>query len=596
MGFDYWLVHLTWTVPPALLTTALYWPFFSKLEMAKVSALVSMAVVCTLPWDSFLVRNRIWSYPTDAVVGISFFSVPIEEIFFFVIQTYNTGILYVILTKQLVLPVYLGNRTSARRRLAGFLGLGSVFLLALLGVVSRGRHTYMSLILAWVTPFLMLQWAVCSHFLLALPRARLLLTVLLPSLYLCIVDALALRRGTWVIEDGTKMGYEVLGLLEIEEAVFFFVTNLMIVMGLVTVDYHIAMEEYQMARSPSPGKRFPSLTRLLRGCKEPDADFIRGLADAVDVVSSKSQTMYMGSAMFEAALRIDLILLYNFCRVLDDVVDEADDLEAARSAVQTCRQALRVRFQQSTEKTTDDYHFVCASPALSSAIALLPVSRLSIEPLDSLLLGFETDFDFSQAASGYGDDWPIATERDLETYAYRVAGTVAASLLSLVLYHYPLDDDDGQQRQGTTGDDNDDDARRGIVTAGARMGQALQYVNIARDVGRDAAIGRVYLPQTWLRQEGLDAASVVARPRDGPMAKLQGRMLDKAHRAYRATEAVMDELPVEVRGPIRTVVEGYMAIAGSVLADGLRGKGKLKLPWWRRLIVARRAMGRAKGV
>ncbi|PHH77136.1 hypothetical protein CDD80_904 [Ophiocordyceps camponoti-rufipedis] len=572
--------------------------------MAKVSALVSMAVVCTLPWDSFLVRNRIWSYPTDAVVGISLFSVPIEEIFFFVIQTYNTGLVYVVLTKQLVLPVYLGNRASARRRLAGFLGLGCVFLLALIGVVRRGRQTYMSLILAWVTPFLTLQWALCSHFLLALPRARLLLAVVLPSLYLCMVDTLALRRGTWVIEDGTKMGYEVLGFLEMEEVVFFFVTNLMIVMGLVTVDYHIAMEEYQMARSPGPGKRFPSLTRLLRrclfreSCREPDADFIRGLADAVDVVSTKSQTMYMGSAMFEAALRIDLILLYNFCRVLDDVVDEAGDLEAARSAVQTCRRALRVRFQQSTEKTADDYQFVSVSPALSSSIALLPVSRLSIEPLDSLLLGFETDLEFSQAGSGNGDGWPIATERDLETYAYRVAGTVAASLLSLVLYHYPLDDDDGQQRQGTTGDnddDDDDDGRRGIVTAGAKMGQALQYVNIARDVGRDAAIGRVYLPQTWLRQEGLDAASVVARPRDGPMAKLQGRMLDKAKRAYRATEAVMDELPVEVRGPIRTVVESYMAIAGSVLADGLREKGKLKLPWWRRLIVARRAMGRAKG-
>ncbi|PFH59533.1 hypothetical protein XA68_12200 [Ophiocordyceps unilateralis] len=144
----------------------------------------------------------------DAILGFTLFSIPLEEVFFFVTQTYDTGLL--------------------------------------------DTHTYMSLILAWVTPFLTLQWAAGSHFLLALPRARLLLAVALPSVYLCMVDTLALRRGTWVIEDGTKLGYDVLGLIEVEEVVFFFATNLMIVVGLVTIDYYIAMEEYQMASSPVP--------------------------------------------------------------------------------------------------------------------------------------------------------------------------------------------------------------------------------------------------------------------------------------------------------------------------------------------------------
>ncbi|RDA84884.1 hypothetical protein CP532_2109 [Ophiocordyceps camponoti-leonardi (nom. inval.)] len=86
----------------------------------------------------------------------------------------------------------------------------------------------------------------------------------------------------------------------------------MIVFGLVTIDYYIAIEEYEMARSPGPGHRFPSLGRLLLRSGERqkfDLGFIRGLADAVDSVSSKSQSMYMGSAMFQAALRIDLIML-----------------------------------------------------------------------------------------------------------------------------------------------------------------------------------------------------------------------------------------------------------------------------------------------
>ncbi|RDA84883.1 hypothetical protein CP532_2105 [Ophiocordyceps camponoti-leonardi (nom. inval.)] len=161
----------------------------------------------------------IWSYPEDAIVGLTLFSVPMEEIFFFVVQTYNTGILYVMLTKQLVLPVYLGRESSSLRRMGCIIVLCVVFLLALIGVSYGGRYTYMSLILAWVTPFLTLQWALSSEFLLALPRLRLLIAVGLPSSYLCLVDTLALRRGTWAIEESTQLNYKLLGLLEVEYVV-----------------------------------------------------------------------------------------------------------------------------------------------------------------------------------------------------------------------------------------------------------------------------------------------------------------------------------------------------------------------------------------
>jgi 15-cis-phytoene synthase / lycopene beta-cyclase len=43
---------------------------------------------------------------------------------------------------------------------------------------------------------------------------------------------LALRRGTWVIASATKLGWHLWPHLEIEEATFFLVTNMMIVFGL----------------------------------------------------------------------------------------------------------------------------------------------------------------------------------------------------------------------------------------------------------------------------------------------------------------------------------------------------------------------------
>ena len=49
-----------------------------------------------------------------------------------------------------------------------------------------------------------------------LPLSSTLIPVLLPTLYLWIVDTLALKRGTWVIESGTKLGWHLWDGLEIE--------------------------------------------------------------------------------------------------------------------------------------------------------------------------------------------------------------------------------------------------------------------------------------------------------------------------------------------------------------------------------------------
>ena len=49
-----------------------------------------------------------------------------------------------------------------------------------------------------------------------LPLSNTLVPVALPTLYLWIVDTSALKRGTWVIESGTKLGWHLWDGLEIE--------------------------------------------------------------------------------------------------------------------------------------------------------------------------------------------------------------------------------------------------------------------------------------------------------------------------------------------------------------------------------------------
>lgn len=118
-------------------------------------------MVATIPWDSYLIRNKIWSYAPESVVGHTLYSIPIEEVFFFVIQTYLTSLLYCILRKPLVLPVYLRSSSTSRSRLIRQLGqafLVAAFATGIAFCYSGGKPTYLGLILIWVCPVLLLQW------------------------------------------------------------------------------------------------------------------------------------------------------------------------------------------------------------------------------------------------------------------------------------------------------------------------------------------------------------------------------------------------------------------------------------------------------
>ena len=264
------------------------------------------------------------------------------------------------------------------------------------------------------------------------------------------------------------------------------------------------------------------------------------------------------------------------------MVDEAPNRETAQANIKEASQVLHWRF--STKRPTKplyDYLEVENSPEqtssltpLLSSIALLPVSRLTLKPLLELLSGFEMDLEFSAEKR----EFPIATEADLQVYAHRVAGTVAASLLELVFSHYGMDQtkyDRAQQQR--------------IISSGQCMGQALQYVNIARDITRDAAISRVYIPSSWLAEEGITPSDVLASPHDDILAIFEDRMLRKADNAYEQSVRAIDELPKEARGPIKTTIESYMMIGEMVRRRrqaGIKAEGKLKVPLWRRLRLA----------
>lgn len=275
---------------------------------------------------------------------------------------------------------------------------------------------------------------------------------------------------------------------------------------------------------------------------------------------------------------------YSFCRIADDLVDNAESVSEARSWISKLSQYLDNAY------ATDDARLASKGPSFHAYISenfpesaqptlrLLPTRLLSSKPLYDLLEGFKMDLEFpKQDSSKSSERFPIPTENDLKKYAARVAGTVAELCLELVFHH----------TYSSTTQANQDD----IVRAGGRMGIALQYVNISRDIATDAEIGRVYLPTSWLKDQGLTPQDIIGTPHGPAVASMRTRLLDDAFDIYKDAIGAIDQLPADASAPMRVAVESYMEI-GRVLREKhyTMKKGRATVPKMRRLRVAWKAL------
>lgn len=97
----------------------------------------------------------------------------------------------------------------------------------------EGHATYLILILVWAGPVILLQRLLGANLLIR--RWKVLIPgIVLPTLYLTFIDSFALRDGTWTISPAQSLTIFVpLIHVPIEEAVFFLVTNTLIIQGML---------------------------------------------------------------------------------------------------------------------------------------------------------------------------------------------------------------------------------------------------------------------------------------------------------------------------------------------------------------------------
>ena len=243
----YFGVLAVFLLPPLLLLVGLqvYRGNLRRVEYLAVFAHVLIAVIYTTPWDNYLVASGVWWYDPNLVSGITMGWVPIEEYTFFVLQTILTGFWVLWMKKSIPMRVPAGSKSSTAIRLGIASGLAIPWIFATIGLLAgRQPFTYLTLILSWALIPVLIQVIVGGDALLG--NWRLLVAGWLPpTIYLWVADAYAIRSGTWTINPQQTTGWMLAG-LPVEEMVFFFMTNLLIVNGMLLIFSPIVRERVKV--------------------------------------------------------------------------------------------------------------------------------------------------------------------------------------------------------------------------------------------------------------------------------------------------------------------------------------------------------------
>jgi len=246
------------------------------------------------------------------------------------------------------------------------------------------------------------------------------------------------------------------------------------------------------------------------------------IAESREVLAQHARTFALAGRFLGPARRDEAAVVYAFCRLVDDLVDEATDLASGSAALAQVEAELQGHAP--------------ARPLVAVFAELMAEYGVDRGVALELIAGVRSD-------SG-----PVALADDaaLLRYCYRVAGTVGLMMCGVLGVRDPV-----------------------AAPFALDLGVAMQLTNICRDVAEDARRGRVYLPASRLARAGTGPADLLdgAAPRPA-LAAVVLDLLALADRHYASADLGMRFIPWRSRLAILVAARVYRAI-GLVL----RGRG-----------------------
>jgi phytoene synthase len=212
--------------------------------------------------------------------------------------------------------------------------------------------------------------------------------------------------------------------------------------------------------------------------------------------------------------------VYEFCRVVDDIVDERAPGPEGEA---TARKQL-AEWSAEVARIYEDPYLGEDPPRTELGRGLVRTNAVFHYPREA----------FDEIIAGVAMDLERSTYDDmaqLRLYCYRVASCVGFLCIALFRDQSPA-------------------ARR----YAEHLGLALQYTNILRDVAEDAARGRVYLPGDLLARHNLSESDILDYRYDGRFVAAAADFAEAAEREYQAAWQILPELghrrllPAEIMG------------------------------------------------
>ncbi len=257
------------------------------------------------------------------------------------------------------------------------------------------------------------------------------------------------------------------------------------------------------------------------------------IAACRDVLATGSRSFATAARLLPARVRDPAAVIYAFCRVADDAIDDEPDPWEGHARV----------------KGMIDRAWAgrpISDPIERGLSQIAELYQLPRAPFDALLEGFAWDAEGRE----------LVELEDVLAYSVRVASSVGVAL-TVVMGARSL----------------------GVLARACDLGVAMQLTNVARDVGEDARRGRVYLPTRWLDEAGISRAELLERPRFTPaLGGVVERLLGVADELYGRAGAGISELPIDCRAAIRAARSIYADIGRVVRrrhGDSISGRARV---------------------
>ena len=271
----------------------------------------------------------------------------------------------------------------------------------------------------------------------------------------------------------------------------------------------------------------------------PNSEILSDQGAYREIMQKGSKTFSLAARLFDHDRRFSAMLLYAWCRHCDDAIDAAPDQNAALEALDSIKTQTLHALDFSTPAPND-----LPMRALREICQLhsIPV----VYPLE-LLNGMEMD------TAGVR----IRCEADLKLYCYRVA-----SVVGLMMSH-------------VMGVANPKALRHAVDT-----GLAMQMTNIARDIEDDFNMKRIYIPDSWFVEIGLERPDVEGGARFIPQAftEVVKRLVALADTYYASGRSGIRYLPWRAAFAVASAQRIYREI-------GIRVVKKRDQAWFSRTYV-----------